>query len=119
MAAQSQMARQPSNAYADGFEDLKFDQYGFLIEPEDWSECVADYIAGLDGISPLGWEHWNVIYFLRDRYLQFGAILPLRNLCRGVGVSRERLKELFGSCRTIWRVAGLPDPGEEARNHFM
>ena len=104
----------------DGFiADQQFDEYGFLVAPELWSENVAAFIAELDGIGPLGSEHWDVICFLRDRYLRLGAIPPIRNLCRGVGLSRDRLKMLFGNCRTIWRIAGLPDPGEEVRNHFM
>jgi TusE/DsrC/DsvC family sulfur relay protein len=119
MAAWSPEARQSSNANEGFVADHQFDEYGFLVAPELWSENVAIFIAQLDGIGPLENEHWEVIHFLRDRYLRLGAIPPLRNLCRGVGLKRDRLKELFGSCRTIWRIAGLADPGEEVRNHFM
>ncbi len=114
-----QEAKQVSTTDGGFVADLQFDEYGFLVAPELWSENVAALIAELDGIGPLGREHWDVIRFLRDRYLRLGAIPPLRNLCRGAGLSRDRLKTLFGSCRAIWRIAGLPDPGEEARNHFM
>jgi tRNA 2-thiouridine synthesizing protein E len=28
------------------------------------------------------------------------------------------VKQLFGGCLSLWRVAGLPDPGEEARAYL-
>jgi TusE/DsrC/DsvC family sulfur relay protein len=119
MATWSTAVKQAVNTDDSFVANPQFDEYGFLVAPELWSENVAVFIAELDGIGPLGSEHWDVIYFLRDRYLRLGAIPPLRNLCRGAGLSRNRLKALFGSCRMIWRIAGLPDPGEEVRNHFM
>lgn len=119
MATLTQVAGQASDAGQGSFGNLTFDEYGFLTTPEFWSESVAAQIAEFDGIGPLNTEHWQLINFLRDRYLQLGAIPPLRNLCRAAGLSRERVKALFGSCRTIWRIAGLPDSGEEIRNHMM
>lgn len=118
MAALNRAGRQTLND-VDGFiAKPQFDQYGFLIDPQLWSENAAIYIAELDGIGPLNTEHWRAIHFIRDRYLRLGAVPPLRNLCRGTGLSRVQLKALFGGCRLLWRIAGLPDPGEDIRNHL-
>jgi tRNA 2-thiouridine synthesizing protein E len=97
---------------------LQFDNHGFLVNPKQWSVKVALAVAEDEGIIPMTPGHWVVIRYLRDRYLRLGAIPPLRNLCRGNGLTREEFKELFGSCYQAWRIAGLPDPGEDVRNHM-
>jgi tRNA 2-thiouridine synthesizing protein E len=28
------------------------------------------------------------------------------------------VQRLFGGCREAWRIAGLPNPGEEAKNYM-
>jgi len=100
-------------------DSLQFDEYGFLLDPQDWTEEVAAAIAMHDGIGSLQKKHWQAILFIRDRYLRLGAIPPIRNLCRGSGLEREEFKKLFGSCAEVWRIAGLPDPGEDIRNHMQ
>ena len=95
-----------------------FDEDGFMLEPENWTEETAAMIAEIDGVGPLRAEHWQVINFLRDRYLRLGAIPPVRNICKNSTLSKEEIKALFGSCLEIWRIAGLPDPGEEAKSYM-
>ena len=95
-----------------------YDDDGFLLEPENWTEETAAMIAEIDGVGQLRAEHLQVIHFLRDRYLRLGAIPPVRNICRNSTLSKKEIKALFGSCLEIWRIAGLPDPGEEARSYM-
>jgi tRNA 2-thiouridine synthesizing protein E len=95
-----------------------FDDGGFLINPEVWSEEFAAQLAIQDGLGTLDENHWRAIHYLRDRYLRLGAIPPVRHLCRGSGLTQEQLKSLFGSCYALWRLSGLPDPGQEVRNHM-
>ena len=95
-----------------------FDEDGFLLEPLNWTEDTAAMIAEIDGVGPLRAGHWRVISFLRDRYLRLGAIPPVRIICRHSTLSKEEIKTLFGSCLEIWRIAGLPNPGEEARSYM-
>jgi len=95
-----------------------FDEGGFMLEPENWTEETAAMIAEIDCVGPLRAEHWLVINFLRDRYLRLGAIPPVRNICRNSALSKKEIKALFGSCLEIWRIAGLPDPGEEAKSYM-
>ena len=96
-----------------------FDEDGFMLEPANWTEETGAMIAEIDGVGPLRAEHWQVIHFLRDRYLRLGAIPPVRNMCRNSTLSKEEIKTLFGSCLEIWRIAGLPNPGEEARSYMI
>jgi TusE/DsrC/DsvC family sulfur relay protein len=95
-----------------------FDESGFLANPSLWTEELAREIAELDGIASLGERHWRVIYHIRDRFFRLGALPSMRLVCRATSVSREEIDTLFGGCRGIWRIAGLPDPGEEAKSYL-
>jgi dissimilatory sulfite reductase related protein len=97
---------------------LLFDEDGFIVDPALWSEQTGRYIAEIRGIGPLNSDHWTVLHFLRDRYLRLGAIPPMRRICRSSALSRNDIKSLFGSCLEVWRIAGLPNPGEEAKSYM-
>ena len=96
-----------------------FDEDGFLLDAETWNEDLAAHIAGFDGIGPLTDKHWRVIEHLRDHFSRLGGVPAMRLVCRANGISRMQMHELFGNCRAIWRIAGLPNPGEEARSYFF
>ena len=95
------------------------DEDGFLLEPSIWSEELGRDIAELDGISPLDAKHWAVIHHVRGKYYQVGGLPTIRLICRATNVTRDEIYRLFGGCREIWRVAGLPNPGEEAKAYFI
>src|SRR3569832_596938 len=38
----------------------------------------------------------------------------MRLVCRATGLDRHKAHKLFSSCKILWRVAGLPNPGGEA-----
>jgi tRNA 2-thiouridine synthesizing protein E len=42
----------------------------------------------------------------------------MRRVCKANGLQKEEIKSMFGSCRAIWRIAGLPHPGEEAKTYM-
>ena len=89
-----------------------FDEVGFLIGPSLWSQAEEE------GLEQLTAEHWRVIGFIRDKFLRLGAPSNLRQVCRGTELSRSQIKSLFGGCLVIWRIAGLPNPGEEAKSYL-
>ncbi len=105
-------------AHQEGALPFALDSDGFLLDSSSWTEETARVLAELRGLSPLNRRHWAVIYFVRDRYLRLGAIPPIRTICRSSEISRSDVKALFGSCLDVWRVAGLPDPGEEAKTYM-
>ncbi len=95
-----------------------FDEDGFIIEPTLWTPSLARKIASLDNIGPLTQQHWMIINYLRDRYFRLGAIPPMRRVCRISNLDRNALAQLFGTCRAMFRVAGLPNPGEEVKAYM-
>jgi tRNA 2-thiouridine synthesizing protein E len=91
-----------------------FDAAGYFARPELWDRQVAARIALAEGIPLLTAKHWEVINHVRGKYFQLGALPVMRLVCRACGLDRHKAHKLFGSCQSLWRVAGLPNPGEEA-----
>ena len=96
----------------------RVDEDGFLIDPSLWSEELGRSIAAEEGVHPLTAEHWRVISHIRGKFLLLGALPNLRQVCRATDLSRSEIKGLFGHCLAIWRIAGLPHPGEEALTYM-
>jgi tRNA 2-thiouridine synthesizing protein E len=97
---------------------VHFDADGFLIDHQMWNEEMARDLAQQEGVGELGEQHWNVLRHIRERYLSLGALPNMRLVCRATGIPRYKIHHLFGSCLSIWRIAGLPDPGEEAKSYL-
>ena len=96
-----------------------FNSEGFLREPHRWNEEMAASIARLDGLPRLTDAHWAIIRALREHFRQFGAAPPaFSHVCQVNHMSKHCVENLFRSQREAWRVAGLPDPGEEARTYM-
>lgn len=93
---------------------IPLDEGGFLVDRRLWDRRMAQQIADHVGLGRLTTTQWLIIDFVRDRSFRLGALPPMRNLCRKLGVDREAVTRSFGSCRHLWQVAGLPNPGEDA-----
>ena len=107
-----------SNAAIAEIESL-LDPEGFLCDPEVWTEELARAIAHTDGVPELTPDHWAIIHALREHYHRFGTAPPaFSHLCNTHQLGRHCVENLFRSEREAWRIAGLPDPGEEARAYM-
>jgi tRNA 2-thiouridine synthesizing protein E len=95
-----------------------FDEEGFLIDTASWSRETACHIAERAGIASLTPEHWAAISCVRGRYLRYGSLPPIRLICRACGCDGDAIERLFGGYKNLWCVAGLPDPGEEAKAYM-
>ena len=95
-----------------------FDEDGFLLDPHVWTPAIASEIAKQDGLPELTAEHWGIIGELRDHYLRYGALPVMSHVCRVNDLDRHCVTTLFQGAREAWRVAGLPNPGEEARTYM-
>ncbi len=97
---------------------MKFDEDGFLADPAQWNEDMAQQIASQDGIGDLSDAHWAVILQLRGHYLKSGALLPPNLACHISHLDPQCIADLFRDMRQAWRIAGLPNPGEEAKSYM-
>jgi dissimilatory sulfite reductase related protein len=91
---------------------ILFDGEGFLWNPEEWSEEVAEALARESGLEPLSETHWHVMRFLRDYFFQNGRAPLNVQLREGTGMRLTELETLFpgGIKRGARRIAGLPNP---------
>lgn len=96
-----------------------FDSEGFLVDPELWDRDLALGIAARLGISELLESHWSVIDYLREHYLRNASLPWEGHLCRELDLVEGCIHRLFGGPVEAWKVAGLPDPGEEARAYML
>lgn len=110
-------ATQP--AKAGGIPALPLDDDGFLLDRRQWNREIAQSLAQSHGLGGLGATQWMIIDFVRDKYFRLGAMPPMRNMCSRLGVERGTVKQAFGTCRQLWQIAGLPNPGPEALSYMV
>lgn len=113
------MQLQQPTGFDQSFNPLsQFDEDGFLVNPDSWTQGLASHVAKKAKLGTLNKAHWNIICFIREKYLDLGAIPPMRRICREFGYERDAVQGLFGGCTQLWKVAGLPNPGEEAKAYM-
>ena len=95
-----------------GGAQLEIDEDGFIQEPDKWNEGVAADLAKTEGVDDLTEEHWKVVNYLREYYLEFGVAPMIRKLCKSTGFKLNKIYELFpsGPAKGACKVAGLPKP---------
>ena len=95
------------------------DSEGFFSDPEAWNEDLAIRIAHNDGLPELTPDHWVVIHALREHFYRFGTSPPaFSHICNEYHLGKHCVEKLFRSEREAWRLAGLPDPGAEAKTYM-
>ncbi|MBI4720932.1 MAG: TusE/DsrC/DsvC family sulfur relay protein [Chitinivibrionia bacterium] len=95
-----------------GGKQLDIDEDGFIQDPDAWDQAVAKSLAETEGVSDLTEEHWKVVNYLREYYLEFNMAPMIRKLCKQTGFPLKRIYELFpsGPAKGACKVAGLPKP---------
>jgi len=97
---------------------LSFDRDGFMHDSNDWDEDIAQRIADLDGLGDLDERQLVLVRQLRESYRRFCAPPALAHVCRISGFGSDCMTRLFPDARAAWRIAGLPNPGEEAKAYL-
>jgi len=94
------------------YHDLALDAEGFLQKPEQWTDEIAHEIAGENGIAELTEKHWQVVRFMRAKYLETGAAPTIRTLGKDSGVAIKELYQLFpkGPAKLAAKIGGIPKP---------
>jgi len=99
---------------------LPLDKHGYLANMQDWSEQVAQAFAVQEQIK-LTDAHWEVVFFVRQFYLEFNTSPAIRILVKAMaqqlGADKGNSKYLFmlfphGPAKQATRIAGLPKPAK-------
>jgi tRNA 2-thiouridine synthesizing protein E len=88
------------------------DAEGFLIDPAQWNDTIAEAIARDNGVGELTERHWLVVRFMRERYLATGTAPSIRSLGKESGVPIKELYQLFpkGPAKLAAKIGGIPKP---------
>lgn len=100
------------STFTHGNVSIDVDEDGFMLEPEQWNEDVAKALATTEGVNELSEEHWKLVHYLRNYFLQFGVAPMIRKLCKETGYDLKKVYELFpsGPAKGACKVAGLAKP---------
>ena len=99
-------------------KEIKTDKNGYLTDSNQWTKELAELISREEGIE-LTDEHWQVINYVRQFYLEFNTSPSIRPLIKylktkpsGDKVSSLYLQMLFpeGAAKQATKIAGLPKP---------
>ncbi|MFT5879391.1 MAG: tRNA 2-thiouridine synthesizing protein E [Moritella sp.] len=101
-------------------QELATDKHGYLLNTKDWSEALAPLIAEQENIT-LTPAHWEVIYFVRNFYLEYNTSPAIRALVKAMAkkLGEDKgnsiyLYKLFpkGPAKQATKIAGLPKPAK-------
>lgn|SRR5512134_394395 len=97
---------------------LAVDFEGYLVDPSQWTEQVAEALARQEGIV-LSEEHWVVIRFMRE-YFEQHHIAPdarhvIKHLAGVKGAGKAGRNDLFvlfpyGYVKQACKIAGMRKP---------
>lgn len=91
--------------------DFHVDAEGFLTDPTEWDESLAETLAANIGID-LTEGHWSAIRFARSDFATTGETPTLRRMATAGGVPTKDMFALFPKkpAKKMAYVAGLPKP---------
>ena len=99
-------------------KQIETDKQGYLLDTNDWSEELAPIIAEQENIT-LSEQHWEVVHFVRDFYVEYNTSPAIRMLVKAMAqkLGEEKgnsmyLYKLFpkGPAKQATKIAGLPKP---------
>ena len=99
-------------------QTIEADKEGYLTNVTEWSRELAEYIAHHENIE-LSDNHWEVVMFVREFYLEFNTSPAIRMLVKAMakklGEEKGNSKYLYklfpkGPAKQATKIAGLPKP---------
>ncbi len=91
------------------------DDDGFLENIEDWNEKVACALAESEGVEELTADKIDILKFMRDYYKKYNFFPILRAVCKNAHQPGNCMTEKFIDPVQAWKIAGLPNPGDEVQ----
>lgn len=91
--------------------DLDVNEEGYLLDPTQWDESIANAIAQEENVGPLTDEHMKLIRYLREQQTK-GVALTIRGIGKSGVTTIKEFYELFpgGPLKKASKIAGIPKP---------
>ena len=88
----------------------EIDNSGYLKRTETWTEDFARSMAEEEVPGGLTEDHWKIIDYIREYYLEIGNIPPVRMISRKTGFSLREMQRMFpnGLAKGACKIAGIP-----------
>lgn len=97
---------------------IELTETGYLVDLNDWDQEVAQHLATEDGIGELTEQHWDVLNYLREEYINNNGNQPMeRAILKAMAekwdnkkLSSKDLYNLFprAPSKQGLKIAGLP-----------
>ncbi len=98
---------------------IVLDKEGYLVNPEDWNEEVAQELAAVEGIA-LSDEYWPILTFMRDYFFEHGIAPDIRHttafLAKKYAYDKKEAKKYlfrlfpYGYVKQACKLAGMRRP---------
>jgi TusE/DsrC/DsvC family sulfur relay protein len=87
----------------------RVDIYGYLLDPEEWTERFAKRKADEMALGRLTSHHWVVLHSLRRAFSETGKLPTVPEICRELEMNPREFDRLFplGYHRCAVKLAGL------------
>lgn len=98
--------------------EIQTDDDGFLLDPDDWSEEVAEFIANKEELE-LTEDRWNLLRLIREYYYENSSVPELRKILKQLKAelgpekaTRKYVYALFpyGYGQQGCKIAGMRQP---------
>ena len=95
------------------------DTEGYLIDPDDWNEDIANELARKEGIK-LNQEYWPILRFMRGYYNTHKVAPDVRHVTKYLanerGIDKKEAKKIvfelfpYGYVKQACKISGMKRP---------
>ncbi len=95
-----------------GGKQLEVNDEGYLTNLDDWSRDVAAFLAKGESVDEMTDDHWAVVDFIRNFYVENKTAPMVRKICKTTKFKLKQIYVLFptGPAKGAAKIAGLPKP---------
>ena len=91
-------------------KEYEVDVKSFLVDINQWESNFVQGMALQLGIPTLTTEHWNIVNYIHNTYIETGRCPRVYQTCETAGLRLQELRRLFptGYLRGACKIAGIP-----------
>jgi tRNA 2-thiouridine synthesizing protein E len=101
------------------YAEIMRDSEGYIVDPEDWNETLAEQLAQEEGLA-LDERFWPIIHFMRRYWIEHQIAPDVRHVIKFLSEenaldkkqAKQQIFELFpyGYVKQACKIAGMKKP---------